>query len=813
MRFRVRAELRVHWREWIALGLLVGVLLGVIIAAAAGARRTSSAYPRLLAEARAADLTVDVFADEDVDIADFPWAEVAQLPDVAMSGSYAGLIMAGEQDGTIAPLAINTIASDGVRFYGFDRPRMAEGHLPDAERHDQVFLNTAAAGELGLGTGDELLVRVPRFQDIQRFPGEPSFDEIIAADKQGPPVGVTARLTVSGIGTLLDDVASDEAGTSAVAIVPPGFVEHYGAVTTYEILALDLDSGADPAGVTEAIRELGGDRYRVQVKDQADVTRPVQRAFRPYVAALITFALLAATAGMAIAGQAISRQAASDAADAPTLRALGVSRLGLLVLAAVRALPTAAIAAFAAAGVAVAGSAVFPIGLARTAEPSPGLDVDAAALGAGVAAVFALSVGWYLFADVLERHRQRGSRLTPRPSRLLDVVTAMGAPPSGVAGVSMAIRAGAGRGRVPTRSTLTGAAVAVISLLAVLTFGSGLDRLVQSPERYGWTWDVALGSHGGYISLDESAVDRRLRSDEGVAGWTFVSYGAVSAGELEVPALGFKPAHGAVQPPVLEGRGLVAPGEVLLGSTTLRNLDLGVGDSVRVGQGASARTLQIVGRAIFPAIGFHDAERPGLGEGAALLFDDFSAMTPGARLNAALVDLVPGAAGARSGEALRRYYRGIETEEPGVLGPMRPGDITAYGDLRWLPIGLAGLLAAVALATLAHTLAVSVRRRRRDLAVLKTLGFTRRQARTCVAWQATVFAVLATAVGLPLGVAGGRVLWRLFASRLGIDPSPLTPVAATIAVLPIAVLAATLLAALPARSAARTHPALLLRGD
>ena len=46
----------------------------------------------------------------------------------------------------------------------------------------------------------------------------------------------------------------------------------------------------------------------------------------------------------------------------------------------------------------------------------------------------------------------------------------------------------------------------------------------------------------------------------------------------------------------------------------------------------------------------------------------------------------------------------------------------------------------LAVAALGHTLVSSIRRRRRDLATLKTLGFTRGQVSATVAWQATTFA-------------------------------------------------------------------------
>jgi predicted lysophospholipase L1 biosynthesis ABC-type transport system permease subunit len=69
----------------------------------------------------------------------------------------------------------------------------------------------------------------------------------------------------------------------------------------------------------------------------------------------------------------------------------------------------------------------------------------------------------------------------------------------------------------------------------------------------------------------------------------------------------------------------------------------------------------------------------------------------------------------------------------------------------------------------------SVRRRRRDLAVLKTLGFVRGQVSAAVAWQATTVALVALAVGLPLGVALGRWSWSLLIDRIGLGAEPVTP--------------------------------------
>ena len=47
---RLRAELRRQWRGLLALAVLLGVIGGIALTAAAGARRTDTAYPRFLRE-------------------------------------------------------------------------------------------------------------------------------------------------------------------------------------------------------------------------------------------------------------------------------------------------------------------------------------------------------------------------------------------------------------------------------------------------------------------------------------------------------------------------------------------------------------------------------------------------------------------------------------------------------------------------------------------------------------------------------------------------------------------------------------------
>ena len=57
---RARSELRGRWRAVTALILIVGVAAGVVMTAAAGARRTESAYPRFVAWANPPDAGFNV---------------------------------------------------------------------------------------------------------------------------------------------------------------------------------------------------------------------------------------------------------------------------------------------------------------------------------------------------------------------------------------------------------------------------------------------------------------------------------------------------------------------------------------------------------------------------------------------------------------------------------------------------------------------------------------------------------------------------------------------------------------------------------
>ena len=112
-----------------------------------------------------------------------------------------------------------------------------------------------------------------------------------------------------------------------------------------------------------------------------------------------------------------------------------------------------------------------------------------------------------------------------------------------------------------------------------------------------------------------------------------------------------------------------------------------------------------------------------------------------------------------------------------------------------------------------NTLVSSVRRRRKELAILKTLEFLRRQLMLVIGWQATSFSIFALLIGIPLGVVGGRWAWFLVASGIGSVSPPIVPVFAIAIIVPLTLVIANVVAAWPGYEAARTAPSAELRTE
>ncbi|QWL29406.1 ABC transporter permease [Rathayibacter toxicus] len=120
-------------------------------------------------------------------------------------------------------------------------------------------------------------------------------------------------------------------------------------------------------------------------------------------------------------------------------------------------------------------------------------------------------------------------------------------------------------------------------------------------------------------------------------------------------------------------------------------------------------------------------------------------------------------------------------------------------------LGFSVVLAAVGMV---NTLSLSVMQRRRELGLLRSLGFTGSQVRALVILEAAQMIITATLIGLVLGVLYG---WSGAVSLLGSLPGvgvvpPTIPVPILVSVLLVATVITVVSAVLPARRATRVSP-------
>jgi len=172
-----------------------------------------------------------------------------------------------------------------------------------------------------------------------------------------------------------------------------------------------------------------------------------------------------------------------------------------------------------------------------------------------------------------------------------------------------------------------------------------------------------------------------------------------------------------------------------------------------------------------------------------------------------LVSVVPGA----QGRAAIAHY--LNAYSQSVALPVKPTSLVNFGDAVNFPLIFGAVLALFGAATLVHLLVVSVSRRRREIGLLKALGFVNHQVAAAVGWQATTVALVGIIVGIPLGVLVGRVAWDVFATNLGVVAVPVVQTW-LLAVLVVGVLVvANLFAIAPALVATRSKPNQLLRAQ
>jgi ABC-type lipoprotein release transport system permease subunit len=848
---RARSELRSSWRTMTVFALVLGIGGGTALTALAGARRTDTAIGQFVSYSHPDDGAFLFGSPTGSPAVSGPAADslsllpierrIVDLPQVAQYFRAPYLFMTSSRTGYTGQ-TLNVIgAADTSLFRSVDRPLVVSGKLPDPTRSDEVAINELAAVGGHLHVGSHLLLYSATAAQFQHGALTDNVSYRPTAMK-----GPTFRFLVTAIVRFPQDIdavlplaakqnVSYEGQQNAY--LTPAFLTHYATdlgipvqhIPSLNFIGVRLRHGAaDWNAFAAGVRAIGGREVFTSPGNTYNMrtsAASTQRGVHLEVVALLLFGGIAALVTLLLVGQAIARMVILEGDDYRILRSFGASKMQLIAIVLARVVLIGAAGSAIAVIVATLGSSIMPIGPARQAEIHPGINLDPQVLFLGFVglvafvALCALIPAWSVSQPppVASRPRFEGMRSagagpnvpygwTPLVARI---------------GVQFGLGPGSGTRRVPVVGAILTASLAVAAVVASLTFGASLGHLIESPRQQGWNWNVLVGNPNSSEDLEGQA-KALLSHNRFVSGYSAIailagaSQGtAVIDGKTVDSLLAFDPLKGSVYPPLLEGHAPRTADQVVFASQTLKELHRRVGQSVQV-QNPAGRliTIHIVGRMISPSVG--DLFNNDMGEGgwvSGAVVKEQQAKgsqqsdAPPTLFTLFAVRYAPGVSHAAALASLRHEFGAT------VLRQLPSEDVINMQSVDGLPALLAGLVAVLGLATVGNALVSSVRRRGKDLAVLKTLGFFRRQLMFVIAWQATSFSLLALLIGLPLGVVAGRWTWVLVASGIGSVSPPVVPVLSVAIVVPVTLLLANVLAAWPGYEAARTVPSAELRTE
>lgn len=774
-----RSELRRRWPALVALGLLAGIAGIASVGALAVARRTTTADERLAQSAQVGDAIILTFSSGEAAI-----ERVTELPLVERSWRANGFVGQADRE-CVAYFGVASGASGDSAVFS---PVIVDGRAfrDDAPHEVVVFERFATAVDIAVGDVVELdlLTRDEFFRFDTGF---------------GAPDGPTVELSVVGIAR-----ASALPDAIPPIVASPAFRDRYREVAGFDAAALDLRGGAASIdemeqALDELSRELppppaGAEEFGVfdRTYPARTLSETADSSENVLVVGLTLFFAVATITGLLALTQGFARHHAAGAQHQLVESALGMPRWDRALG---RALPAviAALVAWAVTTVGVVAAGVIePMGGLRLYEPNPGWspNIAIAVLGglvvAGVVLAVAAATAWRAGShDAGERSGRSGT--------FAERLASAGAAPFAVIGVRFALERGRGRRAVPVRSAITGAIVGAVGVLAALTFATNVDRLLAEPERWGWDGDFML------VDVQPDVLDE-LEADRRVAAVAVFHSAPVSLEGQQIPSYAIEPVKGTVDWTMFEGRAPRTPREIALGARLADQLDRGVGDTVSLTRRDGERSdFAVVGVGVGPTT----AETYG---GSALMgIDDQRAM---AQSELGFVEaIVRVASGSETGTVMNAYcdYE-LSAREP-------PVDVDNLRQLGRLPEALAGFVGLVGVVALANGLVVAGRRRSHELAVLRTIGFTPRQAATTLVTMATTVAVAALVLGLPAGVALGGTVWRAIAESAYVPSDARVPLLALAIAVPATIVLALVVAAVPARRARRLAPADLLRTE
>jgi hypothetical protein len=785
--YLTRIELRRHWRALVLLGVITAGVVALTLACLAGAQRAETAFDRYLAEVRSPD--AGAFGDPEAIEA---LAGVDGVEDVLDMDLAAVSPVSGSPEDFYPFVSVE----DGAIPAKYYRLPVVEGRAADPAEPLEVALSERTARRLHVGVGDDL--------EVISF--GPETAESLGSPDEADPDGPTLSFRVVGLVRDPGDIAARESDIT-LTIVTPAFREAYGPDVVGSIGGgsfVILDEGSTLSEITEAA-DL---ELELDPTFSANSFRSgVQPTMDTIASALRIFAAVVALAGVVAVTQAAARLQVTSGSDDPALGALGAGRSTRVLRVALPTMLAVSVGVVLGIAGAVALSPRFPIGLARRADPDVGLHVDLRVLAIGglvaLLSLAALTVGsavWNL---------RIGDRRVPRPGRTARAAATAGAPPSAVSGLALATGSSGARSGI----AMGGMVFGVLGVLAAFVFSASIEQLRDEPSLYGWGWDAVVeGADLADLGTDADGVSSRLAADPEVTalGAFYSQIPMTLDGEPDY-ATAVVPTQGTIDPVLVRGDLPVRVDELALGQDTLERVGAAVGDEIDVSFLGDATPMRITGVVALPV----SLDGGSLASGAVISPAAFEA----ADLTTACEqsDSCTRQVAVRLADDVDPTAFAARYEDPSadvaVQLPVPPSDIDRLTAVEHLPRYLAVFLAVLAAAATSFTTELTMRQRRRDLAMLRVLGMTQRHMRSVVVIFVFALSLVGTAIGVGLGVIVGRQVWRVVASSVAVPFAPNTPMWAAVIVPIAALLLAQLVATRSRQAVARVPAARVLRAE
>ena len=735
VRYRVGCLLRSQWRSALLLVVAVTVIGAVVLVLAAAAVRTATAANRY-EDAQGDRFDVTMEQVEGLPRTD----EVEALPAVAAVETATFVF-----GGFIPP---NGEFVDAIAFAGSPEALAAElidGRFADPSRPDEFVASQSFVDTAGVAIGDEL-----ELARISREAAERSGFDAFTEGPDLPPLTVELVGIIGGPAELQDEFPLGVFPLALLDDEPIGVSASQSLVT--------LADGADLSDLRDQLDGLpNGDQFSLSPAEW--VPAEVRDAADTQARALAVIVVIAGLAGWVVAGQLATRQVRSSDEQTLSLSSLGMTRAQIVADSLGRVGLPALVGGVLAAVVAYVFSGLFPTGFMRRLEPDPGLRFEPAVLLSGPVLLAAGLVGWVGVVLLVGARRPR----RPRRASLVDTV-ALGL---GRARVAMGLRfafARHGRDAGTISTPVVGLVVLLAALVAAGTFSTSLDDLIEDPARQGFTFDLTTGQGGGPVAPE--IVDE-LEADTDITALALLGNIPVGVGDASLDLTGVRLVRGEFELRILSGERPTALGEVALGRKAADELGVGVGDELTVSSAGADHQLRVVGLAVVPGVEGGD----GIGEGGVVDAETFRSLDPDREFGFSVTAM------RVRDEAHAEAIAARLSDELGIaVGFVDSSAVIVNLDrVRSAPRVVAALLAALTLISLANLILITIRRRGREVAVLRSLGADRRWVAGVGHWHALVFVVAVAALAVPVGVVVGQLVFRLLSASVGSSDDTVVP--------------------------------------